>query len=196
MALKMDGKVKANLLKEDSVMAKKVLRRFLALTFALAMMCSVTAGAVSGSVPPVSTERRIINREVAPGVVLLDEGYDMDFGVYTFTRTYKVNLSGTRSVFVMEDINNRHHDGLRVLLVDDSSSGTAPVETTVQEYPRHGLGIPADEHFAELEEGEKADFQLTDPVGCTYSIYAAFKNSGENGTITLKISCDDYDMIE
>ncbi len=196
MALKMDGKVKANLLKEDSVMAKKALRRLLALTFALAMMCSVTAGAVSGSVTPVSTERRIINREIAPGVVLLDEGYDMDFGVYTFTRTYKVNLSGTRSVFVMEDINNRHHDGLRVLLVDDSSSGTAPVETTVQEYPRHGLGIPADEHFAELEEGEKADFQLTDPVGCTYSIYAAFKYSGDSGRVTLKISCDDYDMIE
>ncbi|WP_191379437.1 hypothetical protein [uncultured Flavonifractor sp.] len=192
----MDGKVKANLLKEDSVMAKKALRRLLALTFALAMMCSVTAGAVSGSVTPVSTERRIINREIAPGVVLLDEGYDMDFGVYTFTRTYKVNLSGTRSVFVMEDINNRHHDGLRVLLVDDSSSGTAPVETTVQEYPRHGLGIPADEHFAELEEGEKADFQLTDPVGCTYSIYAAFKYSGDSGRVTLKISCDDYDMIE
>ena len=188
--------MKANLLKEDSVMAKKALRRLLALTFALAMMCSVTAGAVSGSVTPVSTERRIINREVAPGVVLLDEGYDMDFGVYTFTRTYKVNLSGTRSVFVMEDINNRHHDGLRVLLVDDSSSGTAPVEITVQEYPRHGLGIPADEHFAELEEGEKADFQLTDPVGCTYSIYAAFKYSGDSGRVTLKISCDDYDMIE
>ncbi len=196
MALKMDGKVKANLLKEDSVMAKKALRRLLALTFALAMMCSVTAGAVSGSVTPVSTERRIINREIAPGVVLLDEGYDTDFGVYTFTRTYKVRLRGTQSVFVMEDINNQHHDGVRVLLKDDASGGSAPVEINLREYPRNGLGIPDNQFFAVLEEGEKADFQLTDPVGCTYSIYAAFKNSGENGTITLKISCDDYDMIE
>ena len=191
----MDGKVKTNLLKGDSVMAKKVLRRLLALTFALAMMCSVTAGAVSGSMPPVSTERRIINREVAPGVVLLEEGYRMEAGLYTFYKTYTVRLRGTQSTFIMEDRNTAHLDGVWIKLEDDSSGGGAPVEFNIDEYSRSGSGVRRHTHKVTLVEGAEAATQLDDPVNCTYSIYAKFTSSEENGTIKVTISCNAYESM-
>lgn len=175
---------------------KILLKRVFALTFVLAMVCSISAGAISEIEAPVSTERTIINKEVAPGVILLDEGYDSDFGFYTFTRTYQVTIWGTQSTFVMQDRNTDEYDGVWVKLVDDASTGSSPVTFSIDEYPRSGTGVKKYAHSFTLSEGGEKATKLSDPSGCTYSLYAKFTSSAANGKVTIKVSCDDYETMD
>lgn len=172
----------------------KIFSKILATSCAVAMFCSVSAGAVSSDVD--TQERRIINKEIAPGVVLLDEGYDTDFGVYAFTKTYSVKMRAGLSVCFLPDvINKEHHDGVWIKLVDDASSGDSPVEFRVIENDRSSWGTAYHSHSVTLHEGGSKSVRLNDPVGCKFSIWAEFVSPDDNGTITVKVSCDDYETM-
>lgn len=171
----------------------KTMKRLLTITLALATVLSFS---VFASASDLST-RTIINKEVAPGVVLLDEGYDTDFGVYAFTKTYRVNLQSTIPVcFLPDELNLSHHDGVWIKLVDDASSQDAPVEFTIHENDRSSWGWTHYSQSGILHEGNEKIFRLTDPVGCKFSVYAKFVSSEDNGTITVKVSCDDYETMD